>query len=277
MSSLLTLSCRTKFTCFCFFNLQSTTFNVPPALFTSEIQLTSVSHETAWRAASATEWQRAEGSRTQPSFQSQLADLSEGRGGDDDNALRNVPKPSEFASYALISAILQSIFLRRQSISSSKAKELLISECTKPLQRWRSLCESEQHPLIHAPLSPLSFNGSALLRLSYIRLLVDFGTVRAALTGNDPSRVATAVAALPAITRSSEALRAAHHAASALRIVSRDPLEEILARLMLTPVLQPTKLGIELAARTQTFVWSLQHSLCSFECGECMRAPQWCQ
>lgn len=96
------------------------------------------------------------------------------------------------------------------------------------------------------PNGPVAFNSTALLRLAYIRLNVDTGPGRG-LDTRDPVQIANAFRDSPAIKRTPKLVRAVLHSAHALSI--------------------PVKIGIRLVAQTQTFIWSIQHSLCSLECG----------
>jgi hypothetical protein len=108
---------------------------------------------------------------------------------------------------------------------------------------WRQNAEPSLQPL--DPNGPVAFNSTALLRLAYIRLNIDVGPGRA-LDTRDPIQIARAFRESPAINRLPKLVRVVLHCAHALSI--------------------PIKIGIRLAARTQTFIWSIQHSLCSLEC-----------
>lgn len=108
---------------------------------------------------------------------------------------------------------------------------------------WRRNPESSLDPM--DPNGPVAFNSTALLRLAYIRLNVDTGS-GLALDSRDPQRIADAFRSSPAIRRTPKLVRAVLHSAHALSI--------------------PVKIGVRLVAQTQTFIWSIQHSLCSLEC-----------
>jgi len=95
------------------------------------------------------------------------------------------------------------------------------------------------------PNGPVAFNSTALLRLAYIRLNVDTGPGRA-LDTRDSTQIANAFRDSPPIKRTPKLVRAVLHSAHALSV--------------------PVKIGIRLVAKTQTFIWSIQHSLCSLEC-----------
>jgi hypothetical protein len=111
---------------------------------------------------------------------------------------------------------------------------------------WRQNPESSLDPM--NPDGPVAFNSTALLRLAYIRLYVD--TAGRALETRDPELIANAFRAGPAIKRSPKITRAVLHSAHALSI--------------------PIKMGYRLVARTQSFIWSIQHSLCTLECAYLM-------
>jgi len=91
----------------------------------------------------------------------------------------------------------------------------------------------------------VAFNSTALLRLAYIRLHSDLGPCRR-LDTRDPTRIAWAFKNSPPLVRSQRLGRAVLQAASALAI--------------------PVRIGINFVAKTQTFSWSIQHSLCNLEC-----------
>ena len=76
-------------------------------------------------------------------------------------------------------------------------------------------------------------------------LLVLLGPGRA-LDTRDPAQIARAFRDSPALNRTPKLLRAVLHSAHALSI--------------------PIKIGVHLVAQTQTFNWSIQHSLCTLEC-----------
>jgi hypothetical protein len=75
-------------------------------------------------------------------------------------------------------------------------------------------------------------------------------TAGRALETRDPELIANAFRAGPAIKRSPKITRAVLHSAHALSI--------------------PIKMGYRLVARTQSFIWSIQHSLCTLECAYLM-------
>ena len=82
--------------------------------------------------------------------------------------------------------------------------------------------------------------------MAYIGLSVDIGPGRA-LDTQDPVQIARAIRSSPPIQQNRKVTRAVLHSAHALSI--------------------PIKLGVSLVARIQLFMRSIQHSLCSLECG----------
>jgi hypothetical protein len=108
---------------------------------------------------------------------------------------------------------------------------------------WKRAPESSLDP--QNPNGPVAFTSTALLGLAYIRLHVDMGPLRH-LETRDATQIATALLNTPDIRRDPRLTPALLHSAHALSI--------------------PVRLGIDFVARTQTFFWSIQHSLCSLEC-----------
>ncbi|KAF4541915.1 uncharacterized protein LTHEOB_8069 [Lasiodiplodia theobromae] len=263
---------RTKFIVFCFFNLHCIVYNIPPLILNSELKMRLPSSAAEFKAASAAEWHEARSRRvhnnnttttntTTLDFQDALRRLFS-RGGRDVTELN-----SSLGNYILIHALIQHIFFVRQtarcrfsptpsshppSSSSPPSGELTPSDVTSlehALRNWQHGWqrnpESSLDPL--SPNGPVAFNSTALLRLAYIRLNMDTGPGRA-LDTRDPIAVARALREWSPrrLRRSPKLVRAVLHSAHALSI--------------------PVKIGIRLVARTQTFVWSIQHSLCSLEC-----------
>ena len=110
-------------------------------------------------------------------------------------------------------------------------------------QGWKRAPESSLDP--QNPNGPVAFTSTALLGLAYIRLHVDMGPLRH-LETRDSLQIANALRNTPSIQRDPRLTPALLHSAHALSI--------------------PVRLGIDFVAKTQTFFWSIQHSLCSLEC-----------
>ncbi|EAT86771.2 hypothetical protein SNOG_05707 [Parastagonospora nodorum SN15] len=162
---------------------------------------------------------------------------------------------SSSGNYALIHALIQHVFFLRQvtSCRSDGPGDLSqedIASVETALRNWqigwRRNPESSVDPW-NAD-GPVAFNSTALLRLAYIRLYVD--TAGRALETRDPELIANAFRSGPTIRRSAKITRAVLHSAHALSI--------------------PIKMGYRLVAKTQSFIWSIQHSLCTLECAYLM-------
>ncbi|GAM89269.1 hypothetical protein ANO11243_073060 [Dothideomycetidae sp. 11243] len=242
---------RTKFIVYCFFNLHCIVYNIPPLILNAELHLNLPSSAAEFRANSAQKWQEARQRRTQAEvgFQDALSRLFS-RGGRDVTETN-----SSLGNYILIHALIQHIFLMRQSARyrlgpDNGAPDLPpddVASLETALRNWQlgwsQNPESSLDPT--DPKGPVAFNSTALLRLAYIRLNVDTGPGRG-LDTRDPHQIATAFRDSPALRRTPRLVRAVLHAAHALSI--------------------PVKIGVRLVAATQTFIWSIQHSLCSLEC-----------
>lgn len=242
---------RTKFIVFCFFNLHCIVYNIPPLILNSELKMRLPSNATEFKAASAAKWHEARKRTTptpggSPDFPSALRRLFS-RGGRD-----TAECTSSLGNYILIHALIQHIFFVRQTARCrfASAGELTpddVASLEHALRSWqlgwKRNPESSLDPL--DPNGPVAFNSTALLRLAYIRLNTDTGPGRA-LDTRDPAAVANALRDAPDVRRTPKLVRAVLHSAHALSI--------------------PVKIGIRLVARTQTFIWSIQHSLCSLEC-----------
>lgn len=239
---------RTKFIVYCFFNLHCIVYNIPPLIMNGELQLKLPSSATEFRADSASKWAdaRRRAQSEPPGFQDALGRLFV-RGGRD-----ITEHNSSLGNYILIHALIQHIFVIRQSAKyrMNGASDLLpedVSALEQALRNWQlgwsRNPESSLDPM--DPNGPVAFNSTALLRLAYIRLNVDTGPGRA-LDTRDPIQIANAFRESPNLKRTPKLVRAVLHSAHALSI--------------------PVKIGIRLVAVTQTFIWSIQHSLCSLEC-----------
>ncbi|ETN38720.1 uncharacterized protein HMPREF1541_06758 [Cyphellophora europaea CBS 101466] len=239
---------RTKFVVYCFFNLHCIVYNIPALILNSELDMTLPCNAAEFKAPSESKWREARARSTVPEmrFQDALSRLfSRGSGYD-------VAYNSSLANYILVHALIQHIFFVRQ-VSRYRlynSGELATEDVTAiehALRNWQLAWkrnpESSLDPM--NPNGPLTFNSTALLRLAYIRLNVDIGPGRA-LDTRDPLQIARAFHDSPALNRTPKLLRAVLHSAHALSI--------------------PIKIGIHLVAQTQTFNWSIQHSLCTLEC-----------
>lgn len=243
---------RTKFIVYCFFNLHSLVFDIPPMIFNRKIDMELPCMEAEWKAPDAQAWIEARGAhRPEQKFLSALSSLFKGEGGNRTDRQRF----SSLGSYVLIHALIQHIWLtqelrRSQSVASPDENGHLrptdiasVEHALKCWQcNWEFNPESSVDPL--SPYGPLSFNSTALLRLAYIRINIDTGPI-CSLGSCNPTEIATSIWMSPPVQRSKRMTRAALHCAHALSI--------------------PIKLGINSIAHTRLF-WSIQHALCSLDC-----------
>jgi hypothetical protein len=241
---------RTKLIVYCFFNLHSIMYNIPPLIMNSELKLNMPCSHDVWKANNASQWRRVSRSRHDPTimFQEAFARLF----------LKSPPAAtstpiSPLGNYILIHAVIQQIFFARQlclsaplmQTTSLRQEDLTVLDSSLGAWKagWRQTPESSIDP--QNPAGPIAFTSTALLGLAYIRLHVDLGPCRRLVT-QDPLQIARALQDSPPIARSPRLIMALLHAAHALSI--------------------PVRLGIDFVARTHSFFWSIQHSLCSLEC-----------
>lgn len=237
---------RTKYIVFCFFNLHSIVYDIPPLLLNSEISMPLPCSTAEFKAESEARWRDARAKADPPAqFQDALRRLFS-------RDSETTPGcHSSLGNYVLIHAIIQHIYMVRQTIRCRVDADELTSEDVMPLEQalrrwqmgWNRSPESSIDP--SDPNGPVAFNSTALLRLAYIRLNMDTGPGRA-LGTRDPMQIAQALREMPAIKRTPKLVRALLHSAHALSI--------------------PVKIGVRLVSKTQAFIWSIQHSLCSLEC-----------
>ncbi|PGH23399.1 hypothetical protein AJ80_02509 [Polytolypa hystricis UAMH7299] len=241
---------RTKFIVYCFFNLHSIMYNIPPLIMNSELKLNMPAPADEWKANSASQWRRLHRSRgsNDVSFQDIFAKLFA------KGVPSNIPTTiSPLGNYVLIHAIIQQIFFARQlclsapnmSGTSLRPDDLSVLDSSLDAWKagWKQTPESSIDP--QNPAGPIAFTSTALLGLAYIRLHVDLGPCRRLVT-QDPMQIAQALKDSPPLVRSPRLIMALLHSAHALSI--------------------PVRLGIDFVARTHSFFWSIQHSLCSLEC-----------
>ena len=243
---------RTKLIVFCFFNIQTIVFDLPPMILTEEIQLDLPCTEVEWQASNAALWQEERHQRkNEPKFQDALWSLfcRHPGGNEERGALESF---TSLGGYVLIHAIIQNIWFMQKTcrMPGSRTQSLSATEIVafeQALERWCQCWERNQESSIDpmSPHGPLSFTSAALLRSAYIRLNVDFSSARQLQTWN-PRQIAQSLRDNVCVQRSERLTRAALHCAHALST--------------------PIKLGINFVAHTQVVLWSNQHALCSLEC-----------
>ena len=240
---------RTKFIVFCFFNLHCIVYNIPSLILNSELDMTLPCSASEFKAIHENKWKetRARTTTIETTFQAALSRLFSRGSGNDGSAYN-----SSLGNYVLVHALIQHIFFVRQvsRYRLSNQGELPpedVASIEHALRNWQIAWKRNPESSLDPqnPNGPVTFNSTALLRLAYIRLNVDIGPGRA-LDTRDPSQIAQAFHDSPVLKRTPKLLRAVLHSAHALSI--------------------PVKIGIHLVAQTQTFNWSIQHSLCTLEC-----------
>ncbi|KAJ9605862.1 hypothetical protein H2200_009711 [Cladophialophora chaetospira] len=248
---------RSQLVIFCFFNIHTILFDLPPMMLASELDLDLPCSEAEWRATSDQDWRKERSANLPRASPQRFEDALTNLFVDGDDLSRpsqsGAGSFSALAGYALIHAVIQQIWLVRnsrihynQQAQRSLANED-ISTFERALKRWASCWERNQESSMDpvSPDGPLTFTSTALLRLAYIRLNMDLGPIRS-LSSWDPHVVAGSLYRSPAARRTDKLARAALHCAHALSI--------------------PVKLGINYVAQTQLIHWSNQHALCSLEC-----------
>ncbi|KAK8037906.1 C2H2 transcription factor [Apiospora phragmitis] len=249
---------RTKLIVYCFFNLCSIAYNMPPLLLTSELNILLPHSSKLWRAESAWQWQEA-----RHAFSTMDISLQ-------DAFSRLFSRPpqgpalymSALGNYGLIHAVLQHIFLLKQTCFSSapsfEAPRGLrpddVEEVAQALRMWQM--SFEQHQSRAAEMNPqngndpsaggpLAYNPTALWRLASIRLYTDLSPSRT-LETREAGQIAAAFLDAPYLNRSVRLNRAVLQAIHALSML--------------------VKLGVNYVARRKSTEWSIQHSFCNLEC-----------
>ncbi|KAM5349916.1 hypothetical protein ACJ41O_006421 [Fusarium nematophilum] len=252
---------RTKLVIFCFFNIHTIAFDMPPMMLSNELRMHPPCAETQWKAASEHEWlSLAPGDIFGPSedlatvfeklFESNVtepmpASVTEQNAS---NSTSGTPTQgfSSLGGCVLMHAIIQRIWLVRNSGFPCRQRQQLSAESMMAFERalkrwslsWESGRESSMDPL--SPHGPMSFTSTALLWLAYIRINMDLGPIRS-LGSWDPDTIARSLDSSPQAQRSQQLTRATLHCAHALSI--------------------PAKLGTNYVAQTQVVYWSVQHAI----------------
>ncbi|KAM3515516.1 hypothetical protein MY11210_000889 [Beauveria gryllotalpidicola] len=250
---------RTKLIAFCFFNLCSMTYDMPPALLTSEVHLFLPLTARLWRAETAWQWQELR--QSTPLIEITLHEAFSKFFGP-----HNAVLPSELSSlghYVLIHALIQHVYLLKQtSFASGLMYDIQrtlrpedVEQGSQALRMWHTSFE-QRHQLRAAETNnfgstdtmtggSLVYNATALLRLAYIRLYTDTPPSRALQT-RDSMLIASAMHNTPGLPRNLRVQRAVFQATHALSKL--------------------VKVGVNYVAKAKSTEWSIQHSLCNFEC-----------
>lgn len=240
---------RTKLIIFCFYNIHTITFNLPPVLLCRELHLNLPCTEREWQAENAASWEELQQRHgREQSFQETYQTLFSPREMSGEAQTRF----SSLGGYVLIHSLIQDIWLLQRvsqlplQLPSDPFSEH-IAAIENALKRWSAGWEQNQESSMN-PMNeygPLSFTSTALLRLAYIRINLDVES-KAGLSSWDALKIARSLHDSPAIKRNDRVTRAALHCAHALSI--------------------PIKLGINYVAQNQVIFWSNAHAICSLEC-----------
>jgi hypothetical protein len=245
-------STRTRLISYCFFNLCSITYNTPPLLLTSEMNLFLPCPSRLWRAESAWQWQEAR--QSVPNMDVSFQDAF--------SRLLNRPSQgplspiSSLGNYILIHALIQHVFLLKQtSFAIASPFEVHrglkvedIEEVSQALRVWqigfeqhrmRAAESAQQFGSDNFPGGPVAFNSTALLRIAYIRLYTDLNPSKV-LESREPVLISAAFNEAPLVARSPRLHRAILQAIHALSML--------------------VKVGVNYVARTKSLEWSMQHS-----------------
>ncbi|KAI0175198.1 hypothetical protein BJ166DRAFT_165472 [Pestalotiopsis sp. NC0098] len=248
---------RAKLVTYCFFNLCSIAYNMPPLLLTSELNIFLPHSSKLWRAETAWQWQEARHAwpSMDISFQDAFSRLFS----------RPAQGPpaymSSLGNYGLIHAILQHIFFLKQTCFTSAPFEAPrglrpddVEDVMQALRIWQMSFEQHQarvsdngQPLANDsfPGGPVAYDSTALLRLASIRLFTDLSPSRTLETRN-AAQIAVSFGEAPYLIRSARLNKAILQAIHALSML--------------------VKLGVNYVARRKSAEWSMQHSLCNLEC-----------
>lgn len=245
---------RILFVAFCFLNMHTIVFDLPPLMWANEVDVDLPSCEKEWRAQSEEEWEsiRKTVAHADPNFRDTFRGLFSGITEAHERLKMNHSNFSSLGGCALIHALIQQIWLvRNVRLPLQRPEDRLsadqMSAFENALRNWAVLWEQNQESSMDplSPHGPIAFTSTALMRLAYIRLNMNLGPIRY-LSSWNPRLIAESLHASPSIQRSERVTQAALHCAHALSI--------------------PVKLGLSYIAETQVRFWSNQHALCSLEC-----------
>lgn len=237
---------RTKLMTYCMLQLVSVAYHIPPLILNSEIECCLPCSAKVWNASSAEEWDEVNKSSPFKEVPFKEAFETMFQGGESPPSHIAL---SPMANYVLILAILQHLYLRRQTLASSKHSLTSedVGEISRALRCWQTRWEHSPESIFEpsSATGPVAFTSTALLRLAWIRLHSDMGPCRN-LASRDASIIASAFENSPPLKRGPELIHPVLQAAHALSI--------------------PVRMGIRYVAKTQAFTWSVQHSFSNLEC-----------
>ncbi|PHH82369.1 hypothetical protein CDD82_6204 [Ophiocordyceps australis] len=175
---------RTKLIAYCFFNLCSTAYDTPPLVMTSELNLHLPTRSRLWRAETAWQWHELRQSTP-------VADMTVKQALGRLFGRTGLGLPSSLSTLGhgiLMHALIQHIYLLKQTLLETdtpyeaprRLKEGDVEEVTQALRMWKASFEGRRQARAaemggvggteSMAGGSLSHNGTALLRLAYLRL-----------------------------------------------------------------------------------------------------------
>lgn len=241
---------RTKFVAYCFLNLHSLMYNIPPLILTSEIELNMPCPNGVWTSQNESTWRLAyekPASKSSIPFQHSFSLLFK----EESSAVERVTS-TPFGNHILLHALSQQLYFARPLClvpieHDPQRQRQKVTGMETVLRnwksRWKQTPESSTDP--RNPAGPIAFTSAALLGQVYVRLQLDIGPHLNLIT-RDPSAIAQALISAPGdVTRGPGIITPLLHAVHALSI--------------------PIQLGVDFVAKTYSFHWSVQHSLGALE------------
>ncbi|KAL2842140.1 hypothetical protein BJX68DRAFT_257905 [Aspergillus pseudodeflectus] len=240
---------RTKLFAFCFLNVQSIAYDMPPSIWCDEVNLKLPCSCPEWTAPDATSWdmlRRATIPNEQGYFNDALEILFSGTKQVDPN----IATVSPVGNYVLMHGLLHKIMWTRRSIPGNLSRafsEDFQATLGSALQQWtlswQQTPESNLEPL--DPNGPLPFTSSALLSLAYVRNCFQRFQTRKLSTWA-PTEIAQVLQNSVPVDRRQNTLLAAYHATNLLSTL--------------------VKLGVQYFKHNQAVLWSIEAALCGLDC-----------
>ncbi|KAK4189339.1 hypothetical protein QBC35DRAFT_380504 [Podospora australis] len=242
---------RTKLMGYCFFNLCSIAYNIPPLLTTMDMNLFLPSPSRLWRAETSWQWQEA-----RQGIEHVEITLPEAFMRLFNRAHQGPPPPyTSLGYYVLVHALLQQMYFMRQTWFAGSSL----------YEARRALKEQEFNELGHAlnvcRLALEASGGSAgqgvddfsagpidyisLVGLAFIRSLPDLGPIRN-LETRDHILIASSLFDAPLLARTVQT-------------------NYVVMQVTMT-LSQVVKQGVSYVAKAKSQEWSMQHSLYNLEC-----------
>ncbi|EQK97546.1 Transcription factor, fungi [Ophiocordyceps sinensis CO18] len=226
---------RTKLIAYCFFNLCSTAYDMPPLLMTSELNLYLPLRSRLWRAETAWQWQELR--QSTPVAEITVHEAVSRLFG---RASHGLPAHlSSLGYYILIHALTQHVYLLKQTSRRGRdAGAARVADELRATPPAEGCGDGALHDIIFFIIRT-TFNATALLRLVHIRLYADMAP-RRSLETRDSTLIASALSATPPLLRSPRLHRAVFQAVHALSML--------------------VKAGVNYVARAKSTEWSIQLS-----------------